>query len=376
MRRVAMILHKEVIIGIVVRGLAGSLPLFFALFVPYLLGPSKSAGYFADFSKVLLMATIFRLGQDIILLKSYHSTRKLVQIFYVQLVNSFIVLSIAYFIDFSLLCTLAVVVVSLNAIVSFYFLTRNKKTMSVLVLYVAPFILMTLQLMFFDEWNPYIVILISHLLPISYLLSKVLRLLYNYFGRIYYNIGTINIRIYTYTILSVLLNTLPVIIAKNFGDENQTIELFKVLKFIGISSFISSLITFNFNDLLRNLKSYHFVMKLLQFLPICILVFTIVTMIFYAFEIFKANYLLYIGINFVMITLFYGNIVGYFNNLHSLEHINFYAILIPIVVLVAYVSALYLSDIELPNILYLVLVLLSFEAIFKVTSIIIRNRDV
>ena len=330
------------IINIVIRGIAGLFPLYIAFLLPKLIGNNLSSNFFSSLATVTLVSAIIRLGQDMIILKTKATIEDLQSIFYVQSVNFIAALIISYFININVFFIVACYVYSLNVIISFYYLSIERKVYSVLIQFIIPsiIILIIYKLFSVEYYSSNFIIIFSYSLPISYMFFKVFILMSRNWNKMKYKLNIKNFSILLYTIFSISISTIPIIISKKYANSNLTVDIYQTMKFISLSSFVSSLIIFSFNSDLRLANKIKMYTNFKRFSLLLIVFFSFIVFLASYFEMFNFNIFIKFSLPLVMLIILISNIIGHYFILHSLEKFNLFSIAFSVICLLGFLLLL------------------------------------
>ena len=362
-----MNLNLNSLLAIFLRVLAGFSPLIIAFLMPKINGIYFSNIYFSNISEIILISAFLRFGQDMVLLKSESSFDNLVSIVYVQIFNFLIILFFSFFFSLDKIIIPTSFIYTINSIVASYYLSRDKRTISVLIQFLIPSLLIILIFSIFQIKisEIYIVILFSYFFPIFFLFLKISKKIFDDFKIIKYKIEITNLNILLYTILSISISTIPIIISEKYFSADNTILLFQLMKFISISSFLSSLFIFSFNTNLRNLNSNLFINYLKRYALLLFIGLNFCVYLAHYLNLFQLQFSFQIVLPFIMLIIFYSNIIGHYFILKSAEKYNLYAIVLSCLLLFIYYILLKFYNFNGVLIIFFYISLLLAEALLK-----------
>jgi hypothetical protein len=322
--------YNSKVSNLIIRFIAGVLPLLLAFLLPKIIGINVSSIFFSVFSRMVLISAFMRLGQDMVLLKSKPEVDDLDNIFFVQNINFVLILIICVFFNFEIMPIIMSFAYSINIIFSSYYLSIEQRNRSLLIQFFYPSICILTFFYFVENYenSTYWVLIISYGLPVFFVFFKSLYRISSKIKNINYVVKLTNLSILTYTILSIAINTIPTLIAKRYFSSGAVVSVFQAIKFISISSFMSSLLLFSFNSELRVLNKKVLFRYFYRYSYLMLLLFAFVVYFFNYFNIFTINTYVQFAMPFIMLLILLSNIIGHYFILHSLEKYNLFSIAI------------------------------------------------
>ena len=318
---------------LLLRGLSGLFPLLISFLVPLIQKNEYSSSLFYYLSITIIGSIILRIGIDQIILKKSLSVDNLHSLLYTFLVNLiFASLFILIFFNEYFYFIYPIGSFSINIIVSSYFLTNNKHRIALFNQFIIPnLLILILAKLGIDQIT---LISLSYGLPLIFTVvlyeKKIFRI--NKIS-LKYIIDINNFNLTLYGILSILVSNTPILIADHFLDSSSVVNMTQSIRLVGLSSFISSVIVFSYNSIIRTLSFNKYLKKILVvFLPLLLVNYFIIhTVIFslnYQFNLFNFN-IIYISL--LITYIIQGNLIGHFLMLKSNEFYNLISILLGII---------------------------------------------
>lgn len=312
--------HFDTIKVFTFRALSGLLPVAISFVLPLITSVEFSSTYFQKFSQVIILSSILKLGLDQTVLKSELSSNKLKNILLLILILHTTIIFILFVLSISLISTvIGSLFVSINFIMSSYFLTNDFKFKAILFQFIIPNMLIVILSTF--KLDPISIISFSYapilltsfskeLFVFSYELKVLLQSLLNN-----------NLYLVGYNVLGILVMYAPVALSDYFISDSDVVLLYRMLKVFSLSSFISMILIFTFNNRIREHKSSKLFFKyLLYFLPLILIISTSLLFV-KEFNIFSLdmNYIHIIIISLIIYLILAGNIAGHLMILKSKE---------------------------------------------------------
>lgn len=318
------------------RGLGGVFPAISLFLLQYITSVKISADVVSYLSIVFITSSITRFGADQYLLmigvnENKYSVRTkavLTRIFFFILSISFFIITLLYAISLFFFPNIdifqyAVITffVSLLNIGFSFFVTQSLKVTSVLFFHIFPYVLLIICLFFTD--NVFVVLLFSFGLPCVYLFKYLLFKEFKFEFLLPFNFFSLKLfKVYLISLLSTILTNIPVLFSIYIDDEQLTYDIGLYVRFIGLTSFLSTIIYTLYAREIKNLRN-DFISQLKYFFYMYFLIifaiFFISSLIFY-FDIFVLpdlfiNYTFDTYLLFVLFLLFplitLGNIIGF-----------------------------------------------------------------
>ena len=323
---------------LLLRGLSGLFPLLISFFVPLIQNDEYSSSLFYYVSLTIIGSIILRIGIDQIILKKSLSVDNLHSLLYTFLVNLiFISLFILIFFNEYFNFIISIGFFSFNTIISSYFLTNNKHRIALFNQFIIPNILILIfAKLGIDQIT---LISLSYGLPLIFIVviyeKKIFRIKKIFLK---YIIDINNFNLTLYGILSILVSNTPILIADHFLDSSSVVNITQSIRLIGLSSFISSVIVFSYNSIIRTLSFNKYLINILiLFLPLLLLnyfvIHSVIFLLNYQFNLFNFN-IIYISL--IITYIIQGNLIGHFLMLKSNELYNFISILLGVIFVILF----------------------------------------
>ena len=313
--------HFNNIKVLIVRGIAGLFPLIIAFLLPLITGIEFSSGYFQKFSQAIILSSVLKLGLDQTVLKSKLSSNKLKNILLLVFLSHIFI----YFLFFVFDLKFKTIVfgsffISINFIISSFFLTNDYKLKAIFFQFILPnFLILGLSTFKID---PILIISLSYGSILLTLLSNNLFVFSIEISDISNSLLKNNLSLVGYNILGILVINAPLAFSDFFISDLDVVILNKMLKIFSLSSFLSMIVIFTFNTELRQwTSSNNFFKYLIKFIPI-IFLFFIGLMLLVNYNIISYDFNL-ISISIFSIIIYFilaGNIAGHFIILKSHEN--------------------------------------------------------
>lgn len=292
---------------LIVRLTAGGIPFLFSLIVPYLTSTVVAASLFRSIAVISVFSSLMKLGLDMYILRRKDMAIHPYMLFFIYIFQSLIVTVVLIYFKLSVWDIVGSMLFGALLIIGSIQLSLGNKLASLLPVQLLfyPFLLVILKIT--DSFS-HIVILALCLsliitLPMSLRLSESGNLNLPKMTFItsmeYFNLSL-------YSVLSLIIANLPIVLINNFGTDQGTIELFQMVKFIGISSLVSSIYVFLYNDKMQD-GSLEILKRDMLLILVCIVLMVALYDIF--FVNLSAIYLIFTIITIVLVS--FGNIYGF-----------------------------------------------------------------
>ena len=304
------------------RAISGFLPVIIAFLLPLITDIEFSSIYFQKFSQAIILSSILKLGLDQTILKSQSSFNKLKNLLLIVFISHFLVFLGFFVLDFKFKTIVyGSFFISINSIISSFFLTNDFKIKAVCFQFIIPsFLIIGFSIL---KMNPILVVSLSYGSILITLFSKhfifsSFEIVNDLFNKQFKD----NLPLIGYNVLGVLLMNAPIALADLFISDLEVVLLYKMLKVFSLSSFISMIIIFTFNNEIREWKSTNIFFKYVRnFIPaIIFFFFALVLLIDYKIIAYDFDLIAIFFCSIIIYFILAGNIAGHFIILKSHEN--------------------------------------------------------
>lgn len=313
--------YKKEILSVCLRAISGLFPVAIAFFLPIIIGVDDSSFFFESYARVLIISSLLRIGIDLMILKKEVEICQLISFI---LIVSFlhILIGVVYFYMYGKILLVGSLFFSLNVITSSFILSNGMKNFALVIQFLLPSIFILLTSLYIA--NPIVNISISYGAPcVIYLMF----LIYKKHNLIKFekitliNLSRANFYLVLYTIISISIANIPILIGADFLSDIDVIWINKLLKLIGVSSFVSGVVIFSFNNELRkfNKKSFFKVVKKTALLLYSFYVFSFYILSCFMEDMYSLSLNKILSFSLVLLIITIGNICGHFLILKSKE---------------------------------------------------------
>ena len=320
---------KNEIINLFLRGMAGFFPVLFAFLLPLVNNNNYSSDFFSKYSLIIILSALLRFGFDQKILKTNISLLNFFNFLYTTFIIHFISgIILLYIFNIQFYSLIAIFSFSVNALVTSYKISKDKKNQALIIQFVFPNILMLI--LAYHNYDINFIISVSYgLISFFSLFNEFFKLnIIRFIRKLKFTILVDNYYLSIYNLFNILISNFPIILSSYFLQDVDVIWVNQTIKIIGISSFISSILIFNFNNRLRSMD-FKIISKYIIYLfaPLIILYFLSIYILIHFIDLFffdQFYYFIIISIILSIITI--GNISGHFWILKSKEKVIIYSL--------------------------------------------------
>lgn len=305
----------------VLRGFSGFLPVIIAFILPLITDVEFGSRYFQKFSQAIILSSVLKLGLDQTILKFTSSYNELKNLLLLVFISHLVVFLVFVFVGFEFkIVVYGAFFISINSVISAFYLTNDFKIRAVVYQFILPNVLIlglsALRI------NPILVVSVAYGSILTTLFTReFINSSFEVANDLLIKQFVDNLPLIGYNVLGVLVMNAPIALSHYYITDSEVISLYKMLKIFSLSSFISMIIIFTFNNDLRNLKSTaNYFRYVRNYTPIIVLLFFgvmglthygIVPYSFSLLSLFMCSIILY----FVMA----GNVAGHYIILKSFD---------------------------------------------------------
>lgn len=243
---------------ILLRFFAAGIPFLFSVIVPEFISSSSTANLFYDLSKIAILSSILKLGMDSYILRRNDLAKDSISVSIVFLVQSIVIGLILLALGCNVHEVFGAILFSLLIVWGALELSLGMRLKSLIpvqfLFYPTLLIFLIIEHAYSELLFPLILSCIIYL-P---LLTKRTNVTENLTYEAYANKEYLFLAVYS--VFSLAITNAPVLLAKSYLDDSLTIDIFQMIKFIGISSLISNIYVFLNNPNMQN-GVYHIAKK-------------------------------------------------------------------------------------------------------------------